>query len=250
MRFLPVPGTAVLYSIWETRVKDYEIFARSTERKIECPTFPQTPEDPVVNVSWEDAKDFCTWLTGKETRAGKISRQQIYRLPTDAEWSIAVGLPHETEKTPRDNSGKIAAFYPWGTQWPPPKGAGNYSPKLGVDSFGYTSPVGSFSANQYGLYDMGGNAWEWCEDWIDKLQKYRVMRGASWSDTNRDVLLSSCRGAGCPRGRVHLCSFRCVLSERGRGILSSLARFLLGTDLGVQNSNTTSAKIVVKEGNC
>ena len=51
----------------------------------------------------------------------------LYRLPTDAEWSIAVGLDHETGDTPKDKNEKIKGVYPWGTQWPPPQGAGNYS---------------------------------------------------------------------------------------------------------------------------
>jgi formylglycine-generating enzyme required for sulfatase activity len=50
--------------------------------------------------------------------------------------------------------------FPWGLQWPPPHGAGNYAPALKVDSIFRTSPVGNFMANRHGLYDLGGNVWE------------------------------------------------------------------------------------------
>ena len=72
-------------------------------------------------VNWDDAKAFCAWLSKKE---GKT-----YRLPTDHEWSIAVGIgDQEDEKaTPEEKSGKIPGVFPWGEDWPPPKGAGNYS---------------------------------------------------------------------------------------------------------------------------
>jgi len=145
MKFVPVPDTKMLFSIWETRVSDYETFSQATGRRVEKPDFSQTPNDPVCMVGWDDAKAFCAWLTEKERGEGKITRQQTYRLPTDAEWSVAVGLP--SQKT-----GYINDVYPWGTQWPTPTGAGNYDPALGVDTFAKTSPSGSFSENWYGLY--------------------------------------------------------------------------------------------------
>jgi formylglycine-generating enzyme required for sulfatase activity len=109
----------------------------------------------VVGVSLDDARRFCAWLSKKEGRT--------YRLPTSAEWSAAVG-PQK---------------YPWGDSFPPPKGAGNYGGSesrhvpLGISVFtipgyndGYprTSPVGSFAPNRSGLYDMGGNVAQWCDE--------------------------------------------------------------------------------------
>ncbi len=108
-------------------------------------------------MSWDDAKAFCQWLTKKEWNEGKLRASQGYRLPTDVEWSLVVGLPKESGATPPDKDSRIKGVYPWGNQWPPPKGAGNYNPELAVDSFEKTAPVGSFAANRYGLHDLGGN---------------------------------------------------------------------------------------------
>jgi len=169
----------------------------------------------VVKVSWEDAKAFCAWLTQKEQAEGKIGPSQSYRLPTDAEWSVAVGLNESRSGTPADKHMEIADVtdvYPWGRGWPPPSGAGNYAESLKVDSYAYTSPVGSFKANQYGLYDMGGNVCQWCEDWYDTYQTHRVLRGASWSYfVCPELLLSAYRSNGMPGGRGDYVGFQCVL---------------------------------------
>jgi len=71
--------------------------------------------------------------------------------------------------------------------------------------------VGSFTANRHGLYDMGGNVWEWCEDWYDNGWKYRVLRGASWDCDAPGRLLSSYRDYDTPVARLVYGGFRCVL---------------------------------------
>ena len=216
MAFVPVPGTDVLFSVWDTRVKDYAAFVSATSydagKKWRNPGFQQTSNDPVVDVKWEDSKAFSLWLTAKERAEGTISQVQAYRLPTDAEWSTAVGLPIEIGNTPREKDRVMENVYPWGTQWPPPKGAGNYNSALGVSSFLNTSPVGSFTANRFGLYDMGGNVWQWCEDWYDGEKKYRVLRGGSWNCFKSERLLSSGRYHGLPSDRFNNRGFRCVLA--------------------------------------
>ncbi|HEV7405647.1 MAG TPA: SUMF1/EgtB/PvdO family nonheme iron enzyme [Chthoniobacteraceae bacterium] len=206
MRFVPAGAPAVLFSIWETRVQDYEVFATETKREWEKPSFTQGRTHPAVNVSWEDAKAFCEWLSKKEGRN--------YRLPTDAEWSAAVGLEKETGSTPngKDNG---ARDHPWGPAFPPPKDFGNYGPKLQVDSFEKTAPVGSFAPNPFGLYDLSGNVWEWCEDWYDAKQTFRVLRGGSWENDEENNLLSSSRFNDLSTHRCGVHGFRCVLLVSG-----------------------------------
>ncbi len=209
MRFVPVPGTKVLFCIWGTRGKDYAAFAKATERKVEKPDFTQGPTHPAVNVSWNEAVLFCEWLTTKEQAEGVIGSDDSYRLPTDREWSAAVDLPEEPGATPQERDQRIKGVYPWGNEFPPPGWAGNYAGDS--DGFPNTAPVGSFRPNPYGLYDLGGNVWEWCEDWYDNEQKYRVLRGGSWYRNDPDYLLSSNRNNNTPDHRNDNNGFRCVL---------------------------------------
>ena len=210
MKFLPVPitggqkGGQVLFSVWETRVQDYEVFAMETKREWPNAGIPQGPTHPAVFVNWEDAVAFCAWLSKKEGRS--------YRLPTDAEWSVAAGLGVEPGNTPGEKNGKVAG-YPWGTAWPPPQGAGNYGSNLHVDSFEYTSPVGSFAANAFGIYDLSGNVWEWCEDSLPN--QFGVLRGGSWFNSDEIIQRSSCRHFNRPDARKNYYGFRCVMVVSG-----------------------------------
>jgi formylglycine-generating enzyme required for sulfatase activity len=211
-KFVPVPGTDVLFSIWETREQDYAAFASATGRAWQNANAGST--HPAVNVSWDDAMAFCAWLTEKERRERWLAPNQSYRLPTDAEWSMAVGL-REGDGTPQTKSGAIKGEYPWGSQWPPPHGAGNYGPGQNVDSYERTAPVGSFPANSYGIHDLGGNVMEWCEDLYDN-DKDRVRRGASYQFSNDNVYpLSSYRmpmRGGGGRGKESDTGFRVVVA--------------------------------------
>ena len=218
MKFVPVPGTAVLFGIWDVRVRDYRAYADAVggadssweDPKYEGVPVTPSPDCPVVNVNWQDATAFCRWLTKKERGEGKIGDSQSYRLPQELEWSRAVGNTK----------------YPWGDAWPPPSGAGNYADGLAqcgaggstviegcVKDYVSTSPVGSFNANRHGLYDLGGNVWQWCEDWYDEGQRYRVLRGASWDGHIPTGLLSVNRLAAAPNRRHYKFGFRCVLED-------------------------------------
>ena len=201
MKFVPAGTPGVLFSVWETRVKDFTAFVQDTHHDAigdstfgkpaytlektangkstewvqrggtwQNPHFPtqQTGDHPVVCVSYRDAEAFCDWLTKKERAAGKIPATASYRLPSDAEWSSACG-----------NS-----KYPWGNDYPPKSTAGNYSgieAMVGAlngisnplveagfsDGEARTAPVGKFGRNSYGLSDMGGNVFEWCSTWYE-----------------------------------------------------------------------------------
>ncbi|NBR86811.1 MAG: hypothetical protein EBS84_15160 [Proteobacteria bacterium] len=225
MRFMPVPGATVLFCVWPTRVQDYAAFVQATQHKWIQPKFRQEPTHPAVNVSWDDARAFCKWLTEKEFRAGRIGERDCYRLPTDLEWSAAVDLGKETGATPAERDGKIRDVYPWGKDWPPPKNVGNYDGELRRDDFDYTSPVGSFPANRHGLHDLGGNVWEWCQDDYDNQQGRKVLRGASWHSSKAHTLLSSARLFNSPGHRIDIVGFRCVLdARRPSPVFSSLEK--------------------------
>jgi hypothetical protein len=191
MKFVPVPGTQVLFCIWDTQVEDYSAFVDATGNDTtggmwslgqdgwkqlgatwKDPGFSQGPTHPVVGVSWYDATAFCAWLTTRDRRSGVLPAGASYRLPTDQEWSIVVGLDSESGTTPEEKDSKVR-LYPWGTMWPPPPGAGNYcgvEAKIGnepegliviedyYDGYPRTSPVGSFPPNKHGLYDMGATS--------------------------------------------------------------------------------------------
>ncbi len=245
VKFVPAGTDGVLFSVWDVRVKDFKAFVDATGYDATAgmfsigsdgvkqigdtwknPGFTQTEAHPVVGVSWDDAHAFCQWLTKKEQAEGKLASNQQYRLPTDAEWSKAVGLNESSEGMPRSKSMQIKDVYPWGTLWPPPSGAGNYAgseardakwpsnfPTIPGYDDGYprTSPVGSFKANSYGLYDMGGNVWQWCEDKYDNEHDWRVLRGASWVNDDPQSLLSSYRVGNDPGGRLGGGGFRVVV---------------------------------------
>jgi len=237
MKFVPVPGTEVLFCIHEVRYKDYEEYAKKAKETVDGGWRTQTNDDfeikkdagdhPVARVNWHDAQKFCAWLSEKE---GKT-----YRLPTDREWSLAVGIGREEDwkyDTTPATVFKVPDAFPWGDEWPPPKGAGNYSDASRQakaplddakyveggydDGFPMTAPVMSFEANKLGLYDLGGNVWEWCNDWYSVEQKDRVMRGGSWNRNERDTLLSSGRYRNTPDFRINTYGFRVVLAVSGQ----------------------------------
>lgn len=212
MKFVKIPGVPVRFSIWEARVRDYRTFAEETRREWTRPDIAQTPDDPVVNVTWDDAAAFCQWLTARERKAGRLTDKQRYRLPTDAEWSVAVGLGPERGRTPEDRL-QASIVWPWGCVWPPQTGDGNYAPELEADKFTNTSPAGSFKPNAHGLFDLGGNAWEWCDDWYNDARVTKVLRGGSFHDSQPKDLLAAYRFSGT----VHLSNddigFRVVLED-------------------------------------
>ncbi len=162
---------------------------------------------PVVNVSWDEAALYCNWLSKKEDlppayskRDGKIvaatPMNTGYRLPSEAEWAYCLKSVSTT-----------AGPYYWGTDWPPKEKQGNVADKsadhLGIrtvadydDGYIQTAPVATFKADGNGLFDMVGNVAEWCHDYygiynykpndivLDPLGPeygiHHVVRGSSW----------------------------------------------------------------------
>ena len=164
--------------------------------------FAQSDAHPVVNVSWNDAMEFCKWLSREE---GKT-----YRLPTEAEWEYACRAGTTTRYShgnDSEGSAKVgnvadAAFE---AQFPELKGLIKSS-----DGFAYTSPAGSFLPNPFGLYDMHGNVWEWCADWYDAeyyaksptndpggpaTGEERAYRGGGWFNCTRGCRSASRSGS-------------------------------------------------------
>ena len=145
VKFVPAGTDGVLFSVWDVRVKDFKAFVDATGYDAtkgmvsfdndgtdgwkargdtwKSPGFAQTDDDPVVGVNLDDAKAFCAWLTKKEQAEGKLGANQLYRLPSDAEWSKAVGLNESSEGTPQSKglSKGFETVYPWGSGWPPRK---------------------------------------------------------------------------------------------------------------------------------
>src|SRR5262245_24876307 len=92
--FKAVTGTDVFFSVWLTRVKDFKVFAEETHLESviwKSLNFKQGDDHPVVNVTWEEANAFCAWLTAKEHEKKVLPANMVYQLPSDLEWSAAVG---------------------------------------------------------------------------------------------------------------------------------------------------------------
>jgi signal transduction histidine kinase/ligand-binding sensor domain-containing protein len=172
--------------------------------------FKLGPDDPVEQVTWDEAKEFCAKLTAG--MPSELKSTYTFRLPTDAEWSLAVGLPEETGTSPAEKDGGNQDLFPWGVEWPPPEASGNYGNQFKDRKRPtQTIAVGSFRPNQYGLHDLGGNVWEWCEDWYSSQHAYRVLRGAAWNTSFPGFMLSSYRSLCTPGHRMNNVGFRVVL---------------------------------------
>ena len=117
---------------------------------------------PVERVSWDDTQVFIEKLNAKYPGSN-------YRLPTEAEWEWAAmgGNKSKGYRYAGSNDLGEVAWYKW-------------------NSGDKTHPVGEKKPNELGIYDMSGNVWEWCQDWIDDNENEKVVRGCSWYDFDPD----------------------------------------------------------------
>jgi formylglycine-generating enzyme required for sulfatase activity len=164
---------------------------------------------PVENVSWDDAVEFCRRLSElpAERRAGRV-----YRLPTEAEWEYACRGGAPTSEPYHFGKTLTAA-----------------QANTGDAELGRTTSVGSYPPNGYGLHDMHGNVWEWCQDWRGHYEAgpvsdpqgpengaRRILRSGSWLDPARTVR-SARRNDRGPQYRTNYIGFR-VLMVAGAGV--------------------------------
>lgn len=209
MTFVP------LGDIWIARTEteigayqQYTVTAAATPRLLD---FQGPTSYPVANVNWEEAMAFCRWLTDRERAAGYIGNDLEYRLPTDAEWSRAALMPDEGGDTPEVRDGRLKDLFPWGKSWPPPRNAGNFG--VAADGFDQMAPVACFAPNALGLYDLGGNVWEWCLDSYNTANRdWGVLRGGCCTSKKRSELLASYRNVIERTERDPNYGFRCVLA--------------------------------------
>lgn len=209
-------------AVHETTNEQYKLFAAGHSSGVIQGHPLDTPKQPVVRVSWEQAALYCNWLSDRDVlppfyqiKDGKVvgfdARSIGYRLPTEAEWGWA---------TRSLGGGKLLKF-PWGDAMPPPPRSGNYADQSAADlvggiikgyqdDFAVAAPVGSFPANGKGLYDLGGNVAEWIHDFHDIATaaqvvadplgpaggEQHVINGASWAHGGLTELRLSFRDYG------------------------------------------------------
>ncbi len=190
---------------------DGEKFELRPEYTWRNPGFPQTDDHPVLNVDWNDAVAFCEWLSLKE---GKT-----YQLPTEAQWEYAcragTTTPCHFGAVNNGEKANVNGIYPLGTETKGPSIRG-------------TMAVGSYAGNAFGLYDMHGNAYEWCQDragskayaertgvTIDPLitgTTGRIQRGGSWNEGGH-ICRSANRIWNIPRYRSSCLGFRVLRTQ-------------------------------------
>ena len=135
--------------------------------------FPGDLSRPVEQVSWLEASNYCCRLTACEARAGRLPAGYAYRLPTEAEWEYAcragTTTPFHYGNELRSGMANFYGYYEYLAGDP-------YHYNAGGIYLGRTTSVGSYAPNAWGLYDMHGNVWEWCQD------RYGPYSGVSVSD--------------------------------------------------------------------
>jgi formylglycine-generating enzyme required for sulfatase activity len=135
-------------------------------------------DEPIAGITYNDAVDFCRELSRLEKERHFLPADNEYRLPTDHEWSCAVGL-HESASDSMEKKARNVEIFPWGTEFPPTHPVGNYGFIPGYN-YGHTKvvSVGMYPPNDLGIYDLGGNVLEFCSP--EAKQNEAVLRGGSY----------------------------------------------------------------------
>lgn len=214
------------------------LFEQKREYTWKSTGFTQTDEHPVVYLGWGDAKAYCDWLSAEEHR--------VYRLPTEAEWEWCCRAGTRTAFSCGDDPEGLATVGNV-VDATAKQSFSNWSAIRANDGFVFTAPVGQFRANGFGLCDLHGNVWEWCEDmYAEKLPgghdpitthgpMFRVRRGGSWI-----ALPDACRAAD----RRNLDALKLYDSMGFRPV--SLISAKPSTPLTVANGRTAGERLVVK----
>ena len=172
-------------------------------------------------VSWNDAQAFVKWLKQKEGKE--------YRLPTEAEWEYAARAGTQTARFWGDNPNQ-ACGYANVADRTAKKNWTDWSIHDCDDGYAETAPVGSFTANAFGLHDMLGNVWEWCQDWYGNypagavidlsgaaIDSVRVIRGGSWL-YSADTCRSAFQSGNAPGNRNNDLGFRVLAVPAAVGL--------------------------------
>ena len=181
---------------------------------------------PVEQVSWEDAMTFCKKLTERERDAERLPSGYEYTLPTEAQWEYACragttsSLNSGKNVTTAEEEGICDNLDEVGWYW---MNGGKKNWNEGKDPAICTHSGGQKKPNNWGLYDMHGNVWEWCLDWYEAYPtssvtdpkgadtgKYRVSRGGGWGCYPRDCR-SAYRNWYAPDNRSYALGFRLAL---------------------------------------
>jgi formylglycine-generating enzyme required for sulfatase activity len=186
-------------------------------------------------VTWKQATQYCAWYTArlfsepfliwrvdqaeKQDRAPDIvTRDWVVRLPTSQEWEKAArgGLRLPSDQGQERDNTLPQRVYPWSDSWQlSEQGVKGDETRCNVSEshIGATTPVGMYpdGASPYGLMDLAGNVWEWCIDWADKQERYKVRRGGAYRFTHEHARCAAYDQAHPGLGWPHL-GFRVVLA--------------------------------------